>query len=51
MSRTQSQVPDAALEKICGRAALLAGDVEGYAGAGFCLELEGRVTDDLGKEQ
>ena len=39
------------LEKVCGRAALLAGDVEGYAGACFGLELEGRVTDDLRKGQ
>jgi hypothetical protein len=39
------------LEKVCGRAALLAGDVESYAGAGLGLELDCGMTDDLRKDQ
>ncbi len=39
------------LEKICGRAALLAGDVEGYAGACLGLGFDGGVADDPGKDE
>ena len=39
------------LETVCGRAALLAGDVEGYAGAGLGLGLDGGMADDPGKDQ
>jgi hypothetical protein len=39
------------LEEICGRAALLAGDVQGYAGAGLGLGLDGGVADDPGEDE
>ena len=38
------------LEKVCGRAALLAGTIESHAGAGYGLRLDGRVTYDLCKD-
>jgi hypothetical protein len=40
-----------ALEKFCGRAALLAGDVEGHAGAGLGLGLDGGMADDAGEDE
>jgi hypothetical protein len=39
------------LEEVCGRAALLAGDVEGYAGAGLGLGLDGGMADDPGEDE
>ena len=39
------------LEKVCGRAALLAGDVEGYAGACLGLGFDARVADDPGEDE
>ena len=39
------------LEEVCGRAALPAGEVESHAGAGFGLELDGGMADDLGEDQ
>ena len=39
------------LEGVGGRAALLAGAIEGYAGACFGLGDDGRVADDLCKDE
>jgi hypothetical protein len=39
------------LEAVCGRAALLAGDVEGYAGAGVGLGLDCGMADDSGEDE
>jgi len=39
------------LEKFCGRAALLAGDIESHAGAGLDLSLDGGMADDPGKDE
>jgi hypothetical protein len=44
--------PAGSLEKVCGRgAALLAGEIESYAGAGFGLGLDDGMADDPGKDQ
>ena len=51
MSKTWSQVLAGALEKVCGRAALLAGDVQGYAGAGLGLGLDDGMADDPGEDE
>jgi hypothetical protein len=39
------------LEGVGGRAALLAGAIESYAGAGFGLGCDGGVADDLCKDE
>src|SRR5258708_34107391 len=39
------------LEEVCGRAALLAGDVEGYASAGVGLGPDGGMADDSGEDE
>src|SRR5258708_39572975 len=39
------------LEEVCGRAALLAGDVEGYASAGVGLGPDGGMADDFGEDE
>jgi hypothetical protein len=39
------------LEKVCGRAALLAGTIESHAGAGAGLGFDGGMADDLCKDQ
>lgn len=39
------------LEEVCGRAALLAGDVKGYAGACLGLRLDGGMADDPGEDE
>jgi hypothetical protein len=39
------------LERVGGRAALLAGSIEGHAGAGLSLRFDGRVADDLCKDE
>ena len=49
--RRRQALAGSQLEKVGGRAALLAGEVEGYAGASFGLEPEGGMTDDLRKDQ
>ena len=36
---------------VCGRAALLAGDVEGYAGACLDLGFDGGMADDSGEDE
>jgi hypothetical protein len=39
------------LEEVCGRAALLAGDVQGYAGPGLGLGLDDGMADDPGEDE
>jgi hypothetical protein len=50
--RRRSQAPAGSqLEKVCGRAALLAGDVEGYAGACLGLRFDGGMADNPGEDE
>jgi hypothetical protein len=49
--RRRSQVLAEALEKIFGRAALLAGEVESDAGSGLGLRFDARVTDGFREDE
>jgi hypothetical protein len=47
----RGQVLVQSLEKVCGRAALLAGTIKSHAGAGLGLHFDGGMAYDLCKDQ
>jgi hypothetical protein len=51
LERELGRLPARSLEKVGGRAALLAGGVESHAGAGQGLCLDGGMADDAGEDE